>query len=71
MSPKPVYERLHALIKGEWWTNTSGRTQANGEFRLRTFHGEHRITVEAPDGRTVSQAVRWSRGAEHRTFVIV
>ncbi len=71
MSPKPVYERLHALIKSEWWTNASGRTQANGEFRLRVFHGEHRITVEAPDGRTVSQTVRWARGAEHRTFVIV
>jgi endo-1,4-beta-xylanase len=25
MSPKPAYERLRELIKGEWWTRAEGR----------------------------------------------
>jgi GH35 family endo-1,4-beta-xylanase len=24
MSPKPVYERLRSLIKGDWWSKTDG-----------------------------------------------
>jgi GH35 family endo-1,4-beta-xylanase len=71
MSPKPAYDRLRALVRGEWWTNTSGRTNASGEFTLRAFHGTHRITVESPVGHVVLQDVGWLRGTEHRTFVIV
>ncbi len=66
MSPKPVYERLMALIKGEWWTRTEGRTNAQGEFAARAFFGAHRLTAQLPNGRTVSREVHWERGQPNR-----
>ena len=47
MSPKPAYEQLKHLIRGEWWTALSGTTDASGEYRFRGFRGTYRVTVEA------------------------
>lgn len=66
MSPKPVYERLRALIKGEWWTRLEGEPDALGEFRAFAFHGRHRVTVELPGGRTLQREVHWRAGAPNR-----
>jgi hypothetical protein len=66
MSAQPVYERLHALIKGEWWTKTEGRTDANGEFSTHAFFGTHRLTAELPNGRTLTKEVPWKRGEPNR-----
>jgi GH35 family endo-1,4-beta-xylanase len=66
MSPKPVYERLAALIKGEWWTKTEGRTDAKGEFATRAFFGTHRLTTQLPSGQSAVKEVRWERGKENR-----
>ena len=66
MSPKPVYERLHSLIKGEWWTKTEGRTDAEGKFKTRAFYGMQRLTAELPDGRTAAQEAHWERGKANR-----
>jgi GH35 family endo-1,4-beta-xylanase len=66
MSPKPVYERLHALIKGEWWTQAEGRTNARGELAARAFYGLHRLTAQLPDGRRVSKEAHWERGKANR-----
>jgi len=71
MSPKPVYERMLALIKGEWWTRAEGATSANGEFSTRAFYGTHRISVETPDGRKASQEVRWEKGKPNRHELVV
>ena len=62
MSPKPVYERLMSLIKGEWWTRTEGRTGPLGNFTTRAFYGAHRITVEAPSSPLATREVNWRRG---------
>ena len=62
MSPKPVYERMQARIKGEWWTKTEGHTNAEDEYSLRAFYGTHRVTAELPNRRTVSKEVQWQRG---------
>jgi GH35 family endo-1,4-beta-xylanase len=66
MSPKPVYERLRALIKGQWWTRREGEPDAAGEFPARAFHGRHRITVELPGGATLHREVDWRAGAPNR-----
>ena len=66
MSPKPVYERLMKLVKGEWWTKTQGRTDEKGLFAVRAFHGTHRVTAELPNGHTVTKEVRWERGKTNR-----
>jgi len=69
LSPKPVYEKLHALIKGEWWTKLDGRTNEQGEFATRAFAGTHRITAELPGGKIVSKEVAWERGKQNRVVV--
>jgi endo-1,4-beta-xylanase len=66
MPPKPAYPRLMALIKGEWWTKTEGRANANGEFSARVFFGAHRITAQLPDGRTGTREVHDHRGGSNR-----
>ncbi len=66
MSPKPAYDRLHALIRGDWWTKAQGRTDARGEFATRAFFGTHRVTVDLPEGKKLEQAVDWRRGAPNR-----
>ena len=66
MSPKPVYERLTELIKNEWWTNSEGRTNADGEFATRAFYGTHRLTIETPDGRRLEKQVHWEPGRLNR-----
>jgi endo-1,4-beta-xylanase len=46
MTPKPIYERLHALIKGRWWTKTEAATDAAGVCRVRGFMGDYKATVD-------------------------
>jgi len=71
MSPKPVFERMHNLIKGEWWTRSEGRTNAEGEWPVRAFYGVHRIEVELPGGRTVKREVTWKKDAPNRVEMVV
>jgi GH35 family endo-1,4-beta-xylanase len=66
MSPKPVYERLLRLMKGEWWTKAAGATDAHGRFEARAFFGAHRIAAELPDGGRLSREVLWERGRDNR-----
>ena len=66
MSPKPVYDRLMALIKGRWWTRTEGRTNASGEFSTRAFFGAHRVLAQFPNGQTINRDIQWQRGGTSR-----
>jgi len=46
-SPKPAYEELLKLIKGEWWlAPTKIITDANGQFSFTGFLGEYELSVE-------------------------
>lgn len=68
MSPKPVFDRMKSLIKGQWWTNLEGTAGGRGEFKTRAFYGEHRITVELPNGERRTKDVTWQRqGNNHFT----
>jgi GH35 family endo-1,4-beta-xylanase len=66
MSTKPVYERLMALIKGEWWTKTEATTNAHGEAKVRAFYGTHRITTQLPGSQTVAKEVHLERGNKNQ-----
>lgn len=66
MSPKPAYERLMSLVKGEWWTKTEGTTDARGEVKVRAFFGTHRITAQVPAGQPVTKEVHWERGKKNQ-----
>ncbi|MBD3177211.1 MAG: 1,4-beta-xylanase [Armatimonadia bacterium] len=45
LTPKPAYDRLMELIKGEWWTEEDLTTAADGTASFRGFHGEYTITA--------------------------
>ena len=63
MQPKPVYERLRHLIKGEWWTDITVTSDGNGEARVAAFAGSYRLTVQAPNGQAVTKLIDWRRAA--------
>ena len=71
LSPKPAYERLHARIKGDWWTRAQGVTTAQGQFALRAFCGLLQVTVDLPNGRQISRVVPWQRGQANRCEIVV
>jgi GH35 family endo-1,4-beta-xylanase len=43
--PKPNAVAYTDLVFDTWWTNTSGTTDARGEFRFRGYKGAYDITV--------------------------
>jgi len=49
--PKPVYTRLRKLIKGEWMTNVSGKTDDGGAYNFRGFFGMYKVVLKTEDGR--------------------
>lgn len=52
-NPKPVYTRLHKLIKEEWMTkNLKLHPDKNGQINLRGFYGKYQVKVTCPDGST-------------------
>ena len=66
MSPKPVYDRLMGLIKGEWWTKEEATTDARGQVKLRAFYGHYRITAQPPSGQPVVKEVHWERDNQNQ-----
>lgn len=52
MNPKPVYTRLHRLIKNEWMTkDVRLQTDHAGQTSFRGFLGRYRVRIVLPDGR--------------------
>ncbi len=46
-SPKPAYEELLKLIKGEWWlAPTKMTTDANGQISFTGFLGEYEVSLD-------------------------
>jgi GH35 family endo-1,4-beta-xylanase len=55
-TPKPAYDALHGLVRGEWWmAPTSMRTDEAGRLVVRGYAGEYRLTV--PHGPTAELAL--------------
>lgn len=48
LSPKPAYDRLIKLLKGQWWTRADLMTSGDGTAAFRGFLGRYRITVSTP-----------------------
>jgi endo-1,4-beta-xylanase len=67
LSPKPVYDRLMGLIKGEWWTQEEG-TATGGRLTVRAFYGQYRITAKA-GGREATVEFHLTKDGEHSVTV--
>jgi hypothetical protein len=51
-SPKPAYERLHSLIKGDWWLPpTTLRTDEAGRVRVDGFLGDYDVSWRGRSAR--------------------
>jgi len=56
-TPKPAYDALRELIRGEWWLAPTGMvTDADARVTVEGFGGEYRVT--APDGANATVTVR-------------
>ncbi len=71
MSPKPVYDRLRALIKGAWWTRVELTTDARGECALNAFHGLHRAAIQVGSAAPVEREFAWRRDGPRRVELVV
>ncbi|HAK97003.1 MAG TPA: 1,4-beta-xylanase [Planctomycetes bacterium] len=60
-SPKPVYDALKKLIKGEWWTAAALSTDAAGKAAASAFFGSYAIAVRTPAGAEAKAAVEFPR----------
>ena len=45
-SPTPAATAYQNLIFKEWWTKSSGKTDAKGEFSVPAFYGKYTVTVD-------------------------
>jgi endo-1,4-beta-xylanase len=69
MTPKPAYDELKKLIKGQWWTSTQLQSGAEGAAAFRGFLGDYRLTVRAGDKAATVKEVSLTRGAANRWTV--
>ncbi|MFI5377683.1 MAG: DUF6798 domain-containing protein [Tepidisphaerales bacterium] len=64
--PKPVFDRLKALIRGKWVTNIPSTPLEEGHIAFRGFHGDYELTVKLPDGKTAKTTFSIVPGAPNR-----
>ena len=43
---KPAGQTFIDLVFNEWWTEGSGQTDANGEYKIRGFKGTYEVTID-------------------------
>jgi endo-1,4-beta-xylanase len=56
LTPKQAYYTLKELISS-WTTSGGGKTDQNGEFKLRGFAGDYTISIQTSDGRVVDSTI--------------
>jgi GH35 family endo-1,4-beta-xylanase len=71
MSPKPLYERLCALFKKRWTTDTTVTTDASGNAQARCFFGAYNVTGKTESGAEVSGKFELPRGSESKIRVVL
>lgn len=54
MSPKPLYDRLMALVHGAWKTDVATTVGESGTLACRCFFGEHRVTATLSTGQVLT-----------------
>jgi GH35 family endo-1,4-beta-xylanase len=69
MSPKPVYERLRKLLKGDWWTRTSLKTDEQGTCSTRAFHGLHQVTAQNANHQITTGHLLAGRGKSNHIIL--
>jgi GH35 family endo-1,4-beta-xylanase len=69
-NPKPVYTRLHKLIKDEWMTkNLLLKPDKNGQISFRGFYGSYQIKITKPDGSSIIIDRRLTENKDNQWFL--
>jgi GH35 family endo-1,4-beta-xylanase len=71
MTPKPAYEVLLRLIKGQWWTTLETKTDEAGKAGFRGFLGDYRVVVRTADGRQIEKDFSLKKGQENVWTVVI
>ena len=71
LSPKPAYTALKNLIHKTWRTEASGKTDQNGLYRFRGFHGKYDVQIEDPSGNTARSAIHVRKGGDNRLRIVL
>ncbi len=66
---RPVGKAWLDLVRGEWWTNEQGVTDAQGRYATRGFLGDYEVTVTLGD-RTATAQVTLDRDGEEVRIVL-
>ncbi|MGB2862588.1 MAG: endo-1,4-beta-xylanase [Sedimentisphaerales bacterium] len=68
MTPKPAYNELERLIKGQWCTKAETTTDAGGTARFRGFLGEYEVSAQI-DGKKLTGTFRLDKTATDKINV--
>ena len=64
--PKPVFNMLKNIIKGEWLTAPfTARTDENGEIAFRGFYGKYEATQKLPGQKYQTRIIHLARNQEN------
>lgn len=67
---KPNGKAWMNLVKKQWWTHASGKTNPQGQYKLRGFNGNYQITITTADGKTTKQNIRLNRNGKTLTITV-
>lgn len=62
-SVKPSGQAFMDLVLKAWWTDTTGKTDAQGKCLVRGFNGDYEIAVKTPAGEKTQKANLTAKGA--------
>ena len=68
MTPKPAYDELKRLIKGQWWTKTQATVGSGGQARFRGFFGQYEVTAST-GGRKLTGTFWLDKSAQGATEI--
>ena len=61
-SIKPNGQVWLDLVKGAWWTNADGRSDAKGTYQTRGFYGDYTVTATDAAGKTATKTFSLAPG---------
>ena len=62
--PKPVYTRLKDLIRRQWQTSLTGKTDEKGQVTFRGFYGSYDVTITPNQGQPHKHQIALKRGGQ-------
>lgn len=67
---KPSYLALERLIRQEWNTNITTRTDDAGTLSFRGFYGNYELTIEAEDQAPVTRTASFTQKTDSLTLIL-